>query len=91
MRHRVVVARNVFFLSVVLIESTSHTWKSLQKASFSIVSFVFSSLVLVSKTEDYKQALLDSGAELTITNDLSLFYSDTIRTLTVLSRFFFFT
>ena len=91
MGHRVVVARNVFFLSVVLIESTSHTWKSLQKASFSIVSFVFSSLVLVSKTEDYKQALLDSGAELTITNDLSLFYSDTIRTLTVLSRFFFFT
>ena len=34
------------------------------------------------KTEDYKQALLDSGAELTITNDLSLFYSDTLEYLT---------
>ena len=34
------------------------------------------------KTEDYKQALLDSGAELTITNDLSLFYSDTLEYMT---------
>ncbi len=33
-------------------------------------------------TEVKRQALLDSGAELTITNDLSLFYSDTLEYLT---------